>query len=125
MTSTAAYIHPEDADIDILSQPPTTTLKASSLRPGHVLIDPVLCCPIAVIDHRVRAQRGSGSIAYLIIDLDRGGWRTVKFHENARITVMAPAQRVFAEARKARQVRLAHKGRRGHKVHLVSMERMG
>jgi hypothetical protein len=88
MTSTAAYVLPETADIDILSQPATTTLKASSLRPGHVLVDD-LGCPAAVIDHRVRAQRGTGAVAYLTNDLDRGGWRTVTFGPNSRITVMA------------------------------------
>lgn len=87
-TAPAAYIHPEGADIDTLAEVPTTTVKASALKPGMVLVDD-LDCPVAVIDHRVRATRGTGDVAYLINDLERGGWRTQRLGANSQITVMA------------------------------------
>lgn len=66
-----------------------TEIKATSLKPGHVLMDPELGTPAAMIDHRIPATRGAGTVAYLVNDLDRGGWTKIEIHANKSVSVLA------------------------------------
>lgn len=86
-TRRPAYIAPEGSDIDSLTEVPATTLKATSLRPGMVLLDPEFGTPAAVIDHRIGTSRGT--VTYLVNDLDTGGWTQARFHEHAQVKVQA------------------------------------
>ena len=81
----------KDGEIDTLDLFATgyTLIKASSLKPGHVLMDAELEVPGAVIDHRIAAPRGSGAVAFLVADLDRGGWTQIQIHANAQVKVLA------------------------------------
>lgn len=45
-------------------------VEAAKLRPGMVLLDPDLNTPAYAIDHRLRAQRGSGSTVWFVEDLE-------------------------------------------------------
>lgn len=87
-TTPAALIHASFADVDTLSQPATVEVRGAYLQAGMVLVDE-LGCPTAGLDHRIRATRNSGSVAFLVADLDRGGWTQQHFHRNHRFTVVA------------------------------------
>jgi hypothetical protein len=67
----------------------STDIKATSLREGMVIMDPALGTPLLWLDHRVRAARGSGQVAWLAHDLETGRFETHAFHENHRINVLA------------------------------------
>lgn len=67
----------------------STDVKATSLREGMVIMDRELGTPALWLDHRVRAPRGSGAVAWLAHDLETGRIETQQFHENHRINVLA------------------------------------
>lgn len=67
----------------------STDLKATSLREGMVIMDRELGTPLLWLDHRVRAARGSGQVAWLAHDLETSRIETHTFHENHRINVLA------------------------------------
>jgi hypothetical protein len=75
-------------NIDALSQPATVEVKGANLREGMVIVDE-LGCPSAGLDHRIRAERNSGSVAFLVNDFDRGGYRQDHFHRNVTFRVVA------------------------------------
>lgn len=67
----------------------STDLKATSLREGMVVMDRELGTPLLWLDHRVRAARNSGSVAFLVHDLETGRIETHHFHENTHVKVLA------------------------------------
>lgn len=86
---TSAYILPEGADIDALSTPAATTVKATSLRPGMVLLDE-LGCPAAIVDQCVgSAGPRTGATSYLVARIGAYGWTTETIHNNKMVEVMA------------------------------------
>lgn len=89
MATTAARILAETESVDTLEPMPSTTVLASSLKPGMVLLDPELMTPAAVVDHRVKAVRGLGTVAYLVLDLDARRYDTVSLRAGAPILVAA------------------------------------
>ncbi len=88
-TALKPYIVPDGEQVDPFDTR-STDLKASSLRPGHVLMtDDELGTPCFAIDHRVAATRGSGAIAFLAEDLEAGGWKRISVHANKTVKVLA------------------------------------
>ena len=84
----SARIFTETETLDILGEYPTTTIKATSLKAGMVLVDD-LDLPAAALDHRMPATRGAGQVAWLAENLDEGGWYRQTFHQNADVKVVA------------------------------------
>lgn len=76
-------------DLDTLTSVRTVSVLARLLKAGMVLVDPKLDTPAAEIDHRTRAVRGSGEVAFLIFDYDARNWFSQSFHANTQIKVMA------------------------------------
>lgn len=75
-------------NIDTLAAVATIAITAANLRAGMVIVDD-LDCPVVGLDHRIKATRNSGGIAFLGADLDNGGWNRVEIHRNQQIRVMA------------------------------------
>lgn len=87
-TSRTAKIHHDFTAVDTLSTPDTIQVKGSALRAGMILVDD-LGCPAVALDHKVRAPRNSGAVAFLVNDLDVGGWSEHLFHANRSFPVVA------------------------------------
>lgn len=64
--------------IDPLATFDTVKVTTAQLRPGMILVDSVLGTPAAALDHRI-GSAGGGCVAWLIEDLDRGGWVRTTF----------------------------------------------
>jgi hypothetical protein len=75
-------------NIDTLAAVAAITITAANLRAGMVLVDD-LGCPVVGIDHRVKATRNSGGIAFLGADLDNGGWNRIELRRTVQVKVMA------------------------------------
>ena len=89
-------------DLDEMTAPPATTITASKLREGMVLLDPELGTPAVWVDQRTKTQRSSGQISFNGHDLDTGGVRRYNIGERTQVAVMAeaPAARISPEARR-------------------------
>lgn len=66
-----------------------TDVRAANLRAGMILMDADLGVAEAVIDHRIGAVRGTGSIAFLIEDVTTGRYEQAQIHGNRYVTVAA------------------------------------
>lgn len=75
-------------DIDPLSNPVGIDRRGKDLRAGMVLLDE-LGCPGAMLDHRIRATRNSGCVAYLAHDLNDGRLFRLDLHANKAFQVAA------------------------------------
>lgn len=75
-------------EIDPLTEVPVTTVTASKLREGMVLVDE-FDMPAAVIDHRMRATRNSGAVKFMLLDVETGGHIEHAFHANGTVRVAA------------------------------------
>lgn len=83
-----AAIFENFTNIDTIAEVAVITVNAASLRAGMVLVDE-FNCPIVGIDHRVKATRSSGEIAFLTADLENGGWNRLAFRPALHVKVMA------------------------------------
>lgn len=83
-----AEIREDFTSIDTFAEVATVTIKAANLKAGMVLVDE-FNCPVAGVDHRVSTNRGSGDIAFLIADLENGGWNRMAFRPTIDMKVMA------------------------------------
>lgn len=68
----------EGETVDPLATFDTVKVTTAQLRPGMILVDSVLGTPAAALDHRIGSV-GHGVIAWLVEDLDRGGWVRTTF----------------------------------------------
>jgi hypothetical protein len=87
-TQTRPLILTEGAEVDPFATD-ATAVKASALRSGMVLLDPELGTPEAVIDHKMRTQRGSGDVRFLVQSLDSGRYSEVNIFGHATVNVLA------------------------------------
>lgn len=76
-------------DLDTLTPVPTVSILGRLIKAGMVLVDPDLDTPVVEVDHRMRAQPGSGEAVFLVFDYDRGQWMEERFHSNSLVKVMA------------------------------------
>jgi hypothetical protein len=65
----------------------TVELSPSQFRSGMVLVDPELGTAVYSLDHRVRAARNSGSVRWLVEDLEGSGWVERSFAPNVKVPV--------------------------------------
>lgn len=89
--SNQAAILDSFADVDILSNPPMVQVRAGDLKEGMVILDPMLGCPVAGVDHRNRAPRSSGLCEWFVADLENGGWKEILLRPDVIMDVMAQA----------------------------------
>lgn len=67
----------------------TETVKATELKPGMMLVDPMTEQPYAEIDHKMRAVRNSGNVTYLAFDLEAGRYIEVHLFKTRKVEVVA------------------------------------
>ena len=77
------------SDVDILSNPPMVQVPAGKLREGMVILDPMLGCPVAGVDHRNPSPRNSGMVNWFVADLENGGWKEILLRPDVIMDVMA------------------------------------
>lgn len=88
MTKNALILTATTIEIDPLAEVAVTTVPARSLREGMVLVDE-FDMPAAVVDHRMRATRGSGSVKFMLLDVETGKHIEHAFHANRTVRVAA------------------------------------
>jgi len=89
---TTAYVNKASevrSDLDTFAALPYVEIKGSALRAGMILIDPELHTPIGEVDHKMRSQRGSGAVSFLMFDFDARSWTTESVTANGIVKVMA------------------------------------
>lgn len=65
------------------------SVLARNLREGMTLVDE-FDCPVVIIDHRLKTTvRGTGQVAFLVEDLEGGGWRDITLRPSKPVRVMA------------------------------------
>lgn len=64
-------------------------VRADRLRPGMVTLDPELNTPVWAIDHRVRATRNSGNVAWFVEDLEGSGYTVAHLYPSTLVPVAA------------------------------------
>ena len=70
-TSSARPIDVSDLDFDDLTEFESTLVRGSALKPGMLLVDPVLGTPVYFLDHRLPALRNTAGGRWLVLDLEQ------------------------------------------------------
>jgi hypothetical protein len=76
-------------DLDPMAAVPVVSIPGRDLRAGMVLVDPELHTPIGEVDHKMRAPRLSGLVAFLMFDFDAHNWTSESVRANGSVKVMA------------------------------------
>ena len=67
----------------------TAAVKATNLKPGMVLVDPLTGAPAFEIDHKMRTIAGSGMVRFFGIDLDTHRYAEQMFSSKLTLRVVA------------------------------------
>lgn len=89
MTATARVYDEIPNDLDPFAALPSVTLRGKHLREGHLLLDPEFGTPAYTIDHRTRAPRNSGQLAFLAFDHETNRYEQLLLSPTAEVSVAA------------------------------------
>lgn len=87
MTKQRPRIFKDGETINALDTFESVEIQAAQLRTGMLVIDPELGCALWSVDHRVRSARNSGSVTWMVEDLENGGYKNVSLSPKAMIPV--------------------------------------
>lgn len=85
--STTAKILSDTETLDMLATFEAIEIPAAKFAEGMILLDE-LGTPAGLLDHKV-GRASQGSVAWMVEDLDNGGWVTSRFAVRKTFTVAA------------------------------------